>query len=94
MMATIGEFLILLLDLYIYVIIASVIVSWLIAFDVINARNEKAANLLRLLDRATEPVYRPIRKYVPPIAGIDLTPIIVIFGIYILQRMIVEVFIF
>ncbi len=80
------------LNIYVYIIIASVIVSWLIAFDVINTRNQQAANLVRLLGRATDPVYKPLRKYIPPLGGIDVTPIVVIFGIYLLQRIIIEVF--
>lgn len=81
-MGFIGGLLLLALDIYVYIIIASVAVSWLIAFEVINVRNAKAANLVRLLDKATEPVYRPLRKFIPAIGGIDITPIIVIFGIY------------
>ena len=69
-------------------------VSWLIAFDVINARNPQADKLLRLLDRATEPVYKPLRKFIPPIGGIDITPIIVIFGIVLLENLIVRALIF
>lgn len=83
--------LLLALDIYIYIIIASAIVSWLIVFEVINVRNEQAANIVKLLNKATEPVYKPLRKYIPSIGGVDITPIIVIFGIYLLQRIIVAV---
>lgn len=91
-MAFIGSLLLFALQLYFWIIILTVILSWLIAFEVINTRNEKAQNLIRLLNRATEPVYRPIRKYIPSIGGIDLSPIVVIFGIYILQRIVVRLF--
>lgn len=80
------------LQIYFYIIIVQVIVSWLIAFDVINAKNPQAANLLRLLDKATEPVYKPLRKFIPPIGGIDITPIIVIFGIYLLENAVAWIF--
>lgn len=70
------------LDLYFWIIVISVIVSWLIAFEVLNVRNPQAANIVRLLEKATDPVFRPLRKYIPAIGGIDVTPIIVIFGIY------------
>lgn len=93
-MAFLGELLILGLDIYVWIIIASVVISWLLAFDVISLRNPQAQNLVRLLDKATEPVYRPLRKFIPPIAGLDLTPIIVIFGVYLLQQIIVQLFIF
>ena len=87
-MVFIGKILIFCLEVYFWVIIASVVISWLIAFEVVNTRNQQAANLVDLLNRATEPVYKPIRKYIPPIGGIDLTPIVVIFGIYILTDLI------
>ncbi|MBU0859875.1 MAG: YggT family protein [Alphaproteobacteria bacterium] len=87
-MPLIADLLILALSIYSWIIIASVIVSWLIAFEVINTRNPQARNLVGLLNRVTEPVFKPIRKYVPPIGGIDLTPIIVIIGIYVLQHII------
>lgn len=81
------------LGIYIWIIIASAVTSWLIAFEVINVRSSQAANLVRLLDRLTDPVYKPLRKYIPPIGGIDITPIIVIFGIYLLQGLLAELFI-
>jgi YggT family protein len=91
-MSLIAQILLFGLKIYFYIIIVQVIVSWLIAFDVINARNPQAANLLRILDRATEPVYRPLRKFVPPIGGIDITPIIVILGIYLLENLVARFF--
>lgn len=81
----IGTLLLLALQVYFWIIILSVILSWLIAFEVINVKNEKSRNLIRLLEKATDPIYRPLRKYIPSIGGIDITPIIVIFGIYLLQ---------
>jgi len=91
-MDIIAKLLLLALDIYTYIIIASVIVSWLIAFEVINVRNQQARNLVHLLEKATEPVFRPLRKFIPPLGGIDITPIIVIFGIYLLKRIIIEIF--
>ena len=89
-MGTLVEFLLIALDIYIYVIIASAMVSWLIAFEVINVRNEQAANLVALLNRLTEPVYKPLRKYIPPLGGVDVTPIVVIFFIYLLKSVIIR----
>lgn len=82
------------LSAYMWVIIISVVISWLIAFDVLNVRNPQAANLVRLLDKITEPVYRPIRKVIPAIGGIDLSPIVVIFGIYLLQNLVASILIY
>jgi YggT family protein len=75
-----------------WIIVVSVILSWLVVFEVVNVRNEKAANLMRLLDKATDFVYKPLRKYVPAIGGIDITPIIVIFGIMMLQKLVARIF--
>jgi YggT family protein len=64
-------------DLYIFVIIAAVVVSWLIAFNVINTRNEAVRVVLRILAALTEPVFRQVRRVIPPIGGLDLAPLIV-----------------
>jgi YggT family protein len=90
--AAIGNLLIFLLDVFFWIIIVQVVVSWLIAFSVINISNPQAANFVRLLDRITDPVYRPLRKFIPPIAGIDITPIIVIFAIYVAKQLVFMVF--
>lgn len=92
-MAFFGELLLLLLNIYFWIIVASVVLSWLIAFEVINTRNPQAANLVRLLNKATDPVYKPLRKYIPAIGGIDVSPIIVIFGIAILRYIVAMLFI-
>lgn len=93
-MAILGQFLILILNIFFWIIVAQVILSWLIAFDVINIRNAKAQNLIMLLNKITEPVYKPLRKVIPAIGGIDITPIIVIFAISLLQNFIVRTFIY
>ena len=78
---------------YTYIIIAQVAISWLIAFGIINADNEKAQNLIALLKKATDPVYKPIQKYVPTIGGIDLTPLIVILGLSFLSGALINLLI-
>jgi YggT family protein len=65
------------LDIYEWVVIAAVIVSWLAAFNVINERNNFVRTALRILYNLTEPVFRPIRRVIPPISGLDLSPLIV-----------------
>ncbi|MCB9965455.1 MAG: YggT family protein [Rhodospirillales bacterium] len=92
-MSFIGSLLIFLLQVYSFVIILQVLISWLIVFDVINVRNDKAQNLLRLLNRLTDPVYSRLSKFIPPIAGMDLTPMVVLFAIYFLQMLIGRMFI-
>jgi len=77
MLNPIAALLIAVLDIYKWVVIAAVIVSWLTAFNVINQHNNIVRSLLRILYSLTEPVFRPIRKVIPPIGGLDLSPIIV-----------------
>lgn len=85
-MVLIGQILILLLDVFFWIIIAQVVLSWLLAFDVVNIKNQQARNLVGLIHKITDPVYKPLRRFIPPIAGIDLTPIIIIFGISLLKN--------
>ncbi len=88
----IGKILLLLLDVVFWVIVIQVILSWLVAFDVVNVRNPQAANLVRFFEKITAPIYQPLRKVIPPIAGIDITPIIVIITIEVLKYGVVSVF--
>ena len=74
------------IEIYIWIIIVQVVVSWLIVLEVINVKNAKAQNLIALMKKATDPVFTPIRKVIPPIGGIDITPIIVILGLSLIQR--------
>jgi len=83
-------FLIRALDVYMWIIIGSVILSWLLVFNVVNTRNIWVYRLQILMNRLTDPVYRQLRRFVPPIAGIDLTPMIVIFAIFFLQSMLIS----
>ena len=66
------------LDVYEWVVILAVIVSWLTAFNVINQYNHFVRAVLRILLALTEPVFRRIRRVIPPIGGLDLSPIVVI----------------
>lgn len=87
-----GKLLLLALDICFWIIIIQVVMSWLIAFNVVNIKNPQAANLVALLQKATDPIYRPLRKIIPAIAGIDITPIIVIFGISLAKGAVSSVF--
>ena len=82
---------ILLLNFYWWVVVIAVIVSWLIAFNVINTYNNFVRSLLRALAALTEPVFRRIRKVVPPIGGLDLSPMIVLVAIWFIQYSLVWV---
>ncbi|MNV25157.1 YGGT family protein [compost metagenome] len=65
-----------LLQLLLFAIIANAILSWLFAFDVINYRNRFVAQVAEFLDRFTSPVLAPLRRFIPPLGGMDLTPIV------------------
>ena len=75
--------------LYIFIIIAAVVVSWLVAFGVLNTYNQFARSLIRALEALTEPVFRRVRRILPPFGGLDLSPMIVLIILYFL-RMVVD----
>lgn len=76
------------LQLYSYVIIASAIFSWLYAFNVINPRNQFVGMIGQTLYALTEPVYRPIRNVLPAMGGLDLSPIVVLLLLILIQNLI------
>ena len=76
------------LDLYIWLLIASAILSWLIAFNVVNTRNQFVSAVAEFLYRITEPVLAPIRRMLPSLGGLDISPIILILLIMFIQRVI------
>ena len=74
------------LQLLIFAIIVNAILSWLFAFDVINYRNRFVYGLAQALDRITGPLMAPFRRFIPPLGGIDVTPIIVLIILSGVQR--------
>jgi len=77
-----------LINIYFWIVVAAVVVSWLTAFGVINIHNQYARSALRVLDALTEPVFRPLRRLIPPIAGLDFTPLIVLLALQFLAYLI------
>jgi len=77
------------LQLYVYLLIAAAILSWLIAFNVVNTRNQLVAAISEFLYRITEPLLAPIRSVMPNLGGIDISPIILILIIMFIQRVII-----
>ena len=71
-------FFVLVIDLYIWVVIASAILSWLVAFNVVNMNNRFVLSIADMLYRLTEPALRPIRNILPNLGGIDISPVILI----------------
>ena len=80
------------IDIYVWVIILSAVLSWLVAFDIVNMRNRFVYLVGDALNRITEPVYRPIRRFLPDMGGLDLSPLIVILGRWFLRDLMWELF--
>ena len=85
MLNPIAALLIEILEIYKWIVILAVVVSWLVAFNVINVHNNFVRTVLRILMALTEPVFRPVRRVIPPVAGLDLSPIVVFVVIWFLQ---------
>ena len=80
----------LILDIYIWLLIAAAVLSWLVAFNVVNSRNQFVAMVGDFLYRITEPVLRPIRSVLPSLGGIDVSPVVLILLIILIKDIIVR----
>jgi len=88
-MRAVLDLVMIILQLGIWVLIIQAVLSWLIAFNVLNTNNQLVASIWRALHQITEPVLRPIRNFLPRTSGIDLAPLVLILGIFFLQRVII-----
>ena len=88
-MRAVLDIVLIVLDLYVWLLIASAILSWLIAFNVVNTRNQFVSAVAEFLYRITEPLLAPIRSFMPNLGGLDISPIILILLIYLIQKLIV-----
>ena len=79
------------LGLYSWVVIASVVMSWLVNFGVINLHNRFVYMIYDLVNRLTEPVFQRVRRVIPPIGGFDLSPIVVLLAIMLVERVVSNV---
>ncbi|HEX3432193.1 MAG TPA: YggT family protein [Rhizomicrobium sp.] len=77
-----------LVGIYIIIILAAVVVSWLVAFGVLNTYNQFARSLIRALAALTEPVFRRIHRIIPPLGGLDLSPMIVLLLLYFVRMLV------
>jgi len=75
----------LVLGLVVWALILTAILSWLVAFNVVNVRNQFISTVGNFLYRVTEPMLRPIRRYVPDFGGVDVSPVILILVIYFIR---------
>jgi len=80
------------ITLYIWILIAAAVLSWLIAFNVVNTRNTVVAAIGDFLYRVTEPALRPIRSILPNLGGIDISPVILILGLLFFRNLVFWLF--
>ncbi|HHK75009.1 MAG TPA: YggT family protein [Rhizobiales bacterium] len=78
------------ISLYVWILIASAVLSWLVAFNVVNTQNRFVYAIGDFLYKITEPVLRPIRKVLPDLGGIDLSPIVLILGLFFIRNLLFE----
>jgi YggT family protein len=76
------------LNLYKYVVVGAAVLSWLIAFNVVNIRNDFVRSIWNMLDALTTPLLRPIRNVLPSMGGIDISPVILLLGIMLVEQLI------
>ena len=81
------------ITLYIWALIISAVMSWLVTFNVINTQNRFIYMVGDFLYRITEPLLRPIRRFIPLLGGIDISPIVLILGLVFLRNLLFEIFI-
>jgi YggT family protein len=89
-MRAILDVILVILHIYIWLLIASAVLSWLVAFNVVNTRNQFVAMVGEFLYRITEPVLRPIRSILPSMGGIDISPVILILIIFFIENVIIR----
>ena len=78
------------IDIYTWIVIASAIASWLVAFGVVNTRNQVIRWVIDFLYRITEPALRPIRRVLPNLGGVDISPVILLLGLFFLRSLLWE----
>ncbi|HEX8449254.1 MAG TPA: YggT family protein [Allosphingosinicella sp.] len=87
MLLALIQILLILLTVAWWIIVIQMVLSWLVAFNVINTHNDFIRGLMRGLDRILEPVYRPIRKVLPDFGGLDFSPMVVIILLMVLRKL-------
>jgi YggT family protein len=84
------QILLLILDVVWFIMIAHIIMSWLINFQVLNLRQPLVSQIWYGLNRLLEPIYEPIRRILPPMGGLDLAPLVALIAVYALQIILVN----
>jgi YggT family protein len=87
-MRAILDVVLLVLDLYKWVVIAGVVLSWLLAFNVVNYSNNLVRSVWQAVNALTEPLLAPIRRFMPNLGGLDISPVILLLGVFFVQSVI------
>ena len=89
-MRSVLDIILLVLDLYVWLLIAAAVLSWLVAFNVVNTRSQAVVMVGDFLYRITEPLLRPIRNLLPGLGGIDVSPVVLILIIILIKDIIIR----
>ncbi len=89
-MLSLVELIDIILSIIYWIVIASVVASWLIAFGVVNTRNRAVYMIVDSLNRLSEPLYRPIRRMLPQMGGLDLSPMVVLLAVWFIRSLMRE----
>ncbi|MEM8551992.1 MAG: YggT family protein [Pseudomonadota bacterium] len=89
-MGSILQLILTVIEIYTWIVIASAVFSWLYAFNVVNPRNQFIGMIGNALYRLTEPALRPIRRVIPDLGGLDLSPIVLLLGLFFLRTIIIN----
>ncbi len=87
-MASILQLILTIINIYTWIVIASAVFSWLYAFNVVNPRNQFIAMVGSTLYKLTEPALRPIRRVLPDLGGLDLSPLVLLLGLFFVRLLI------
>ena len=82
------DLILLVLQIYWYIVLVMIIMSWLVAFNVVNTRNQFVYQVWKILNQLTDPVLRPIRQFLPAFSGLDLSPLVLFVIIFFIERVI------
>jgi len=86
--ATLMQVFVMIIGIIWFIVIAHVVVSWLVNFQVLNLRQPLVSQIWYLLNRLVEPIYRPIRRFMPDLGGIDLAPLVVLIVLFFLRNLV------
>ncbi|MET0546509.1 MAG: YggT family protein [Caulobacterales bacterium] len=88
-MRAVLDIVLIVLDAFIWLLIIQAVLSWLLAFNVVNSSNQVVSTIWRFCNALTEPLLRPIRRVVPALSGVDLSSLVLILGVILVQRVII-----